>query len=77
MVQPKDFERGSGQVCKLNKLIYVLNQVRGEWNEILNNVFQDMGVKRSEVHQYISANNIIEWQTRWATIGYPITLLNF
>lgn len=63
MLQPEQFNDGSGRVCKLEKSLYGLKQASRAWNSKLNSVLLDCGLQRSEadpcVYFSISGESIL------------------
>lgn len=53
MTQPSCYEDGTGRVCKLQKALYGLKQSSRVWNQKLNRVLIETGLKRSDVDQCI------------------------
>lgn len=53
MSQPIGYDDNSGRVCRLRKSIYGLKQSGRAWNEKLNRVLIDIGLKRGDVDQCI------------------------
>lgn len=49
MAQPKMYDDGSGNVCRLNKAIYGLKQAGRQWNIKLDDALSKFGLQKSKM----------------------------